>query len=128
MRFGHVVMAYFVIGTLMWGAGLITWDDSGVGSIIIDDPYGNSEDQVTNEETGGALEQAGGAIREAAAAVGGAGLLAVWDFLAGLTGFLFWPVTVLISVNAPAEFIGLFGGVPTLGFYLGLLRMIRGSA
>ena len=128
MRFGHVIMAYFVIGSLMGGAGLITWDDSGVGTIFIDDPSANNEDDATNQETAGALEEAGGAIREAAAAIGGAGLLAIWDFIAGLAGFLVWPITVLIGVNAPAEFVVLFGGTPTAAFYVGLLRLVRGSA
>lgn len=126
MRFGNLVMAYFLIGGLFWGAGLITWDDSGVGSIFINDPAGD-EDAV-NEETAGALERAGGAIRQAAAAVGGAGLLAIWDFLAGLTGFLFWPISVLIKLNSPAEIVVMFGGTLTAAFYVGLLRLVRGSA
>jgi len=123
-RFSTVVMAYFVIAATMWAGGVIAWDESGVGTLIIDDP---AEGEV-NEETAGELEGLGGPIQQVATTVGGGALLAVWNVLVKFVAYLFWPITVLEANNAPASAVVLFGGSLSLAFILGLLRIVRGSA
>jgi len=124
MRFSTVVMTYFVLGAVMWGGGVIAWDDSGVGQFLIENP----ERGDTNENVRDNIEQAGGPIQQAAGTLSGGGLLAVWNFLVQLVGFLFWPITVLVSVNAPPRAIVLVGGTVSMAFFATLIRIIRSSA
>jgi len=123
-RFGSVLLAYFVIGAVMWGGGAIVWDDSGVGGLIIEDVTNGTQ---VNEETGAQLEQAGGPIRQAAASFGGP-ILAIWNFIARFIGYLFWPITVLQVVSAPPRVVVLGGGSLSVLFLGGVLRLIRRSA
>lgn len=124
MRFTNVVLAYFVMGIVMWGGGAIVWADTGVAGLLIDDPGSGS----VSQDTAGELQQLGGPIQEAAATVGGTGLLAAWNVLVKLIGFFFWPVVTLQGVAAPPRVWVLFGGIPTAAFYVTLVRLIRSSA
>jgi hypothetical protein len=124
MRFGAIIMAYFVIGAVLWGGGVIAWSQAGVAGTFIDDP----ENAETNEKTGQQLERLGGPIDQLADTVTGGGMLAVWNILLNLISFLFWPIMTLWRVGAPAEATVLLGGSLTTGFYVSLIRMVRGSA
>lgn len=126
MRFGHVLLAYFVMGAVMWGGGALAWGDVPLGGFVIDDP--SAGNISINENTSQGLEQVGGPIQQAARTVGGTGLLAVWNLLAAVIGMMFWPITALIVANAPPRVIVLFGGAPTIAFYGALFRVIRSSA
>jgi len=108
----------------MWGGGAIAWDDSGVGQFLVDDPTRGD----TNEEVQDRFEQSGGPIQQAASTIGGGGLLAVWNFIVRLLAYLFWPITVLVSVNAPPRATTLIGGTLVMGFVATFIRIIRGSA
>lgn len=123
MRFGNIVVAYFVIGAVMWGGGAIAWDQAGVGELFIENP---AESEV-NEETSEDLTRLGGPINDVAGSLGASGLVAVWNVLVKLIGYLFWPITVLLSVDAPAEVVVLGGGTPVVAFFTSVLRMVRGS-
>lgn len=123
-RFAAVLLAYFVIGAVMWGGGAIAWSDSGVGGLIIKDTAGGVD---VNENTSEQLERSGGPIREAAAQLGGP-ILAIWNFVVQFIGYLFWPVTVLQSVNAPPRAIVLAGGAMSVMFLGSVIRLIRRSA
>ncbi|MGZ0745722.1 hypothetical protein [Haloparvum sp. AD34] len=116
-------MAYFVIAATMWGGGVISWSDSGLGKIIIENP----ETGEVNEETASELEGLGGPIQQVATTVGGGAVLAVWNVLVKFVSYLFWPITVLEAVGAPASAVVLFGGSMSLGFILGLVKLIRGA-
>lgn len=124
MRFSSVVMAYFIIGAVMWGGGVIGWGDTGVAGVLIEDP----ESGDVNEETAEEIEQLGGPIEQLLDSVAGGGLVAVWIFLKNLIGFMFWPIDTLYRVNAPIEAVVLLGGGVTMAFYASLLRIIRGTA
>jgi hypothetical protein len=124
MRFGSIVMTYFVIGAVLWGGGVIAWTDAGVGTALVDDP----ETAEVNEETGRQLEDVGGPINELADTVTGGGLLAVWSFVRNLISFLFWPIVTLHSVGAPAEATVLLGGGLTTAFYTSIIRIFKDSA
>lgn len=125
MRFENVVVAYFVVGALMWGAGVIQWSQAGVGVLFIDQSPGGGDVDI-NSTTSEDLENAGGPIQQAANSISG-GLIAVWNLMVRLIGFLTWPITVLQSVNAPPRIVVLGGGTPTTAFFATLLRVIRGS-
>lgn len=124
VRLGEVVIAYFLIGALMWAGGVIDWQEAGVGSVFVD-PEGNATS--TNASTGEQLEQAGGPIQQAANTVSGGGLLAVWGLVTSILAFLFWPVTVLQSVQAPSEIVVLVGGPLVVAFFMAIILTIRGA-
>lgn len=115
-------MTYFVVGAVMWGAGIIDWSQIGLVEMIMADPGGDVNPGVQQD-----LESAGGPIQNAAQSVGGP-VLAVFQLIVGIIGYMFWPITVLASQGAPAEAILLLGGVPTVAFWMGVIRMLRESA
>lgn len=123
VRFGHVVMAYFVMGAVMWGGGAIMWGDAGLGAIIVDQPAAGG----VNDQTVQDLEDAGGPIQNALSQVGAGALIAVWNLVVKFFGFLTWPMTVLANGGAPPRVWVLLGGTPTMAFYTGVIRLIRTS-
>ena len=125
MRFSHIIMAYFLIGAIMWAGGAIPWSNAGLGEIVVDDPTNGTEG--INNETAEDLESTGGPIQEAISSVGGGALLAVWKLIRGLVSFMFWPMSVLISNGAPPQVWVVLGGVPTVAFYGAFIRLIRTS-
>jgi hypothetical protein len=124
VRFANVVIAYTVIGIVMWGTGFVGWGSAGIGQLFIDQPGFTTE---INEETGAELEQAGGPIQEAAQTLGGGALLSVWNLISGLIGFLFWPIVTLDAVNAPARATALLGGPLTAAFFISLAGFLINS-
>jgi hypothetical protein len=124
VRFNEILAAYFVIGALMWGGGAIAWDETGVGQLFVETP---GSDLSVNEETTGKLEDANGPIQESVAALGASPLLAVWNIIVGLIGYISWPVTVLQSVNAPPRVTVLAGGTMLVLFFGAVIRLLRTS-
>jgi hypothetical protein len=122
-RFGNVIMVYFIIGAVMWGGGAIVWTETGLNTLIIQDPQSGQ----VNENTSSQLEDAGGPIREAAQSFGGP-VLAIWNIVVQFVGYLFWPVATLQSVGAPPRLTVLLGGPPSVAFLGGVIRLIRESA
>lgn len=125
MRFGNILLAYFVIGAIMWGGGLVSWDKAGVGHLIVKNPS-NGDVQVNNN-TSEQLGKLGGPIQTAVGEFGG-GLIAIWSILKSLIGYLFWPIIVLKVVNAPPRVIVLGGGIYVVAFFSAALRLVRRSA
>jgi len=123
MRWGHVIIAYVLIGAMMWGGGVIQWSDTGVAGLFVDSPSGD-----VNEQTGEDLSDAGGPIQQAASTVEGTGLIAIWGLLVRFLGFLFWPIVTLQSVGSPPRVIVLIGVPLTTSFFVATVRLIRGSA
>lgn len=123
MRFSHIVLAYFVMAVVMWGGGAITWADTGVAQLLVDEPGTGT----INTDTASQLEQTGGPIQEAAATVGGTGLLAAWNLLVQFISSLFWPIITLQGLGAPPRVWVVLGGIPTFAFYASLITLIRSS-
>jgi len=127
MRFGQVLMAYFICGVLLWATvPAVGWGQVGVGGEILDNPDDGSvqgQDSVQND-----LEGIGGAISSAVQTVSGGGILAVWGIISGFISLVFWPVTVMIAVNAPGVITVLAGGSLSMAFIVGLIKIVRGSA
>jgi hypothetical protein len=119
MRFGPVIMAYFMIGVVMWGGGVIGWTESGVGQEFVN-PQG---DQVTpNNETAEQLERTGGVVDQAAQSLAGPVIL-VWNLVTNFIKFLFWPVTTLQAVNAPPQLVVLSAAL-SVGFFVALIGLL----
>lgn len=123
MRLSSVVIGYFVIGAVMWGSGVIDYSQVGIVEFFVSDPT----TATVNAQSTGALEGMGGPIQQAAGSLTGP-LLAIWVVIRDFVGFLFWPITVLASVGAPPRVVLLFGGTPTVAFFMGFIRVIRESA
>lgn len=123
VRFSNIALAYFLIGAVMWGGGAIAWSDAGIGQLIIDEPAPGGVNERTSQE----LEQSGGPIQNALGDVGAGGLIAVWNLVAKFIGFMFWPMTTLQSHGVPARVWVPLGGMPTMAFYGGFIRLIRTS-
>ena len=128
-RFSSILIVYFVIGATMWGGGAIVWDDTGVGEFIIDNPddFNNPNQDAKNEEASNILERLGQPIQNIVGTVGG-GLIASWNLLSKFIAYLFWPITVLQSANAPPRVVVLGGGSLVVAFYGSFIRTIRTSA
>jgi hypothetical protein len=127
MRFSSVVLAYFFIGALMWGGGVIQWDDAGVGTLFVEEP-GTDGATAVNQDTAHELEGLAGPIQQAAQTVGGGALIAIWNLVVKLIGFLFWPLTTLAGLNAPPRATVVFGGPFVVAFFVSVLRLLRESA
>ena len=127
-RFSSILIVYFLIGAVMWGGGAIGWDDAGVGQFIIDDPshINNPDETGVNNEASGALSKLADPIQNVIGTIGG-GLIATWNLMARFIAYLFWPVTVMQSVNAPKRVVVLSGAL-VIAFFGGFLRTIRTSA
>jgi hypothetical protein len=127
VRFSQIIVAYFVMGAVMWAGGAIAWDEAGVGTLFVDDPDASGQVDV-DDDTADDLEGAGGPIQEAASAAGvGGGLLAVWNLIVKVISSLFWPIITLDGLGAPASVTVIIGGTPTVAFWGAVLRVLRDS-
>jgi len=124
MRFTRMILAYFVIGSVMFGGGAISFEEAGVAGFFVDDlgdgfgPSENSQNQLSG--VGNAIGQLVGEFLGA--------IQLVWNLIVGLLGFLNWPIIVLMSNNAPPMAVLLIGGTFSAAFYLGVIRLIQSSA
>jgi len=125
MRFGTIILAYFVIGVVMFGGGAIDYEDAGVATYFVEDPGG--EGPEPRKEASDNLGGIGTAISNLVGQFVGA-LQLVYNLVVGLLGFLNWPVVVLLSVNAPPSSVLLLGGTMQVGFYVSVIRLFRSSA
>lgn len=124
MRFSNVILAYLVIGGVMFAGGAISFSEAGVNQFFVE--Y-NSGDISASGESEGVLGGLGNAITEAAALAGGV-IILIWNLITGLFTYLNWPVTVLLSVNAPTRVVLLMGVPLNAAFYLAVIRLLRSSA
>jgi peptidoglycan/LPS O-acetylase OafA/YrhL len=127
MRFSRIVMAYVVIGSVMWAGGALAWEDVGMASVFISQPGTDGPTEV-NDATGDQLEGLGGPIQQAVQSVGGSPIVAVWNLAAKFIGFLFWPIVILAGANAPATVTVVLGGGMTAAFFGSIFRLLRTSA
>jgi len=119
MRFGPILVAYFLIGVVMWGGGVIAWQDAGLAQEFIDPSGGNVS---TNDSTARQLEQTGGVIDQAASSLAGPVIL-IWNLITNFLRFLFWPTSVMIAVNAPPRLTAL-ASVLTVAFFVAIIGLL----
>lgn len=118
-RLEQVGLTYFVVGVVMYGAGLIDWSEAGVATYFFSAPGSTSVD-------GGAvagLNATGGAIESAATAVVGP-ILAIWNLLTSFIGFIAWPAGVLAGAGAPWEVTMLLGGSLVVAFFFAIVNTV----
>jgi hypothetical protein len=124
MRFSTIILAYFVVGAVMFGGGAIDYEEAGVATFFVEEDGGTFG---PDEETAGELEGLGGAIQQLLGEFIGA-IQLVYNLIVSLLGFLNWPLVVLSSANAPPMAVLLLGGTFTAAFYMSVIRLIQSSA
>jgi hypothetical protein len=123
-----VVIAYGVIGVVMYGGGAVGQEQLGILSVVIDI---TGDGVVSSGGAVGALQNVLDRIESVAGESGGVGLLAALLAIAGILADLIkwatWPIQVAAYVGMPGEWAALFGGVPVLMFFMTFLKLIRSS-
>jgi len=125
VRFSNIILAYFVIGSVMIGGGAIDFQDAGVAQFFVEQD--DSGELNPAQERQQDLEGIGGAVQSVVDAVVGP-IILIYNLIVGLLAYLNWPLTVLASNNAPPMATLLVGGSLTAAFYLSIIRLIRVSA
>lgn len=125
MKFTKIVLAYFVIGSVMMAGGVITLQDSGVVSKMF--VVGDDGDLDPTNEIEANFNSIGNTI-STAGQVFGAGIILVWNLIVGLLTFSTWPYSTLSSLNAPPSLTLTVGGGITMAFYLSVVTVVRSSA
>lgn len=123
MRLSHVLMAYFVVGAFLFAGGAVSFNQFGVGGLIISTV--DDANVQTNEGTTTQLENTGGPVQQALDTVSGGGLIAAWNFAINFLAYFFWPITVLEQTNAPIELTVTLGGGMSFSMLMGLLAVLR---
>lgn len=118
----NIVMTYFILGVVMWGSGLVRFEDTGVVGFFFEDgtaggPGVQAFDQL--QQTLGSV----GAIFGLADLFAGT-IVAMVSFVTELITFMFWPFVVLQSSGVPTEVSLLLGGPPTVAFFFGLFHVL----
>lgn len=125
MNFTRIILAYFLIGAFMWGGGALTWENAGLVTAFVDS--GDQGDIEVNESTSGQLEQIGGPVQEASESVSGGGLIAIWNIIDRILGYLFWPITALQVNGAPPVIVVVVGGPFVVVFFGAVINLIAGA-
>lgn len=130
MNFKKIILAYFVIGAVMFGGGVIAMDDTGLAQWFIDTDGDqvSVEERVSNndDDTKSKFEELGNSIKSVVNAFGGP-LILVWNTVTGLIGYMHWPVVVLASNNAPPKITILVGGSFVAAFYVSIVGLVMSS-
>jgi hypothetical protein len=123
VNFRNIILAYVVIGVVMYGGGAIAFSEIGATQVFVEEEDG---ELGANEETRTLLGQVDGAIQSALQTVGGSALIAVYQLITGVLGFFLWPITVLRGAGAPWDITMLFGVPPVAGFFGSFIAVLRG--
>jgi hypothetical protein len=128
MRLSHVAAAYFLMGVIVLGAGVVPPAEVGLAEQFIDvenggDAVSANDDSVSGED--GLLSNLIGPVRNALDAFVPQ-LLAVWPFVSTVAGYYAWPITVANYVEAPTPIVGLCA-VLTMSMTFGVIRVFRAS-
>lgn len=121
VRFRNVVMAYFIIGAVMYGGGVISYQDAGMTNLIVEDEQGDLNEGLIDQ-----LDSLPDVLKETLDSVGASALLAVIDIVLNIMEFVFWPIVVLQAVGAPFVVVLLFGGSLVVALFVGFLGFLRG--
>jgi len=124
MRIGNLVLAYFIIGTMMWGGGALTFEEAGVITAVISNDHGQIDPAGAFAE---AIDRQNSIIGGVVSAFGG-GLLIVWNLMKIIFDFIHWPIITLVQNDAPPQITALLGGGMTLSFYLAIATLVSRSS
>lgn len=125
MDYSNIILAYFVIGVVMFGGGAINYQNAGVATFFVDQQASGGFGPA--QESQQDIESIGGAITDLIGQAFGA-IALVYNLILGLLIYLHWPVFVLSSNNAPPMATVLLGGSFTVAFYMSVVRLVTASA
>lgn len=125
IRASRIIILYFVMGTVMFGGGAVTWDNSGPTQFFVE--LGDTGVSPNEENTAGNLEGIDGAITNLIGSFAGPVLL-VWNLFAGIISYIHWPLFVFMDAGAPISVTVLLGGTLTAMFYMSVIRLVKSSA
>lgn len=118
-EFKGPAVTYFVTGAVLYGSGLISWEQVGLVSYLF------NEGTVSSEQATGIMGEMTGALASVGAVLGispfAAAIAALVEFVQSVFTFLFWPFTVLMSQNVPFTVSLLLGGTAVMLFFLGIV-------
>lgn len=123
MRFDTIVLAYFVIAAMMWGGGVLDYEETGMTQLMIT----NNESGVgANPAIQNQVEQ----IEGNSGLIGtlGGGILLVWDLFIQFLGAMLWPITGLNAVGAPPVVTVALGGPFFLAFVITIIVLLMRRA
>lgn len=123
VRLGSVGITYFVVGALFYGSGLISWEEAGIATYFFSSPGTKAVDGGAL----GGLQSTGGAIESIGAAVTGP-ILAIWNLLTTIIGFLGWPVGALLNAGVPWEGAILLGGTFVVALFFAIVNTVVRAA
>ena len=124
MQIGNLLLAYFVIGTMMWGGGVLTFEEAGVINSVVTLDDGNVG---VNESFANEIDKQDSVISGVVNAFSG-GLTIVWNLIKIVFKFIHWPLTTLIQTHAPPQITILLGGGMTLSFYIAVIKLVSRSS
>lgn len=124
IRASNIVMIYFILGAVLFGGGVVSWNNSGLTKFFIHQSAG---DVGPSSHTQSKLSGVSGEITSIIGSFGGSAII-VWDLFTGLIAFLNWPLFVFLGSGAPVSVVVLLGGTPTVAFYMAAIRLVRSSA
>lgn len=116
-----VAFSYFVVGVVMYGSGLIGYEETGIVRFLFADG-----------DTGGPGVEAFGTLADTLGSVGAvlgldafAGtIIAMVNFATEIFTFLFWPFSLLMSAGAPFQVSLLLGGGASFLFFFGIIDVL----
>lgn len=124
MQMGNLVLAYFVIGAMMWGGGVLTFEEAGVITAVVTTDDGRVDPAQAFSD---AIDRQDSIIGGVVSAFGG-GLLIVWNLIKIIFDFIHWPIITLSENHAPPEITVLLGGGMTLSFYIAVAILVSRSS
>lgn len=128
MRFRNIILAYFVIGAFMYGAGVIDWSNAGISNVFVENTdSGIAPNSTAAENVNRNLNNTGGSITGLIDTFGGP-ILIIWNLIDGLLGYIHWPVVALATNNAPPRLVLMLGGGLVVGFYMSLVGLVMSGS
>lgn len=118
-----MVLAYVVIGAVMFGGGAVDASEMGMASKFIntDEDFGPTRgDDTPSHEMTSAI----GSADDYAAMLTGTILLAA-NMITVVVVYLNWPIVVLLQNGAPPTAIAVMGVPFTAAFYMSILSAVR---
>ena len=122
-RFSNIVLAYLIIGSVMWGGGAVAWGQTGVNQFFIEQDQGHYQaTDNANDEFGGVDD----IVKNVISQFGGP-IIIVWNLVSSIISWVNWPISILLAVGAPPRVVVGIGVPFTAAFYLSFIRVVRSS-
>ena len=118
----NIVMTYFILGVVMWGSGLVGFENTGIVGFFFEDGTAGGPGVQAFEDLQHTLGSVGAIF--GLADLFSSTIVAMVTFVTELITFMFWPFLVLQSNGVPTQVSLLIGGPPTVAFFFGLFHVL----